>query len=129
MMPGTNERITVYKSLTKKEYEASGFGANSHVDATYAQMCAVLGQPLAKNQPIRKNAAYPDDDHKTDVCWGIRDKKGNTATIWNYKNGPAYCGKDVPNIEDIDGFSIGSNSPELIKELEGKIAAAALATK
>ena len=119
----------MYKSLTKKEYLDMGFSANSHVRVTYAVMCSVLGQPLAKNQPIGKNAAYPDDDYKTDVCWGIRDDQGRTATIWNYKNGPAYCGEEVPNIEAIDGFSIGSNSPELIRELEDKLTTAAGKTR
>lgn len=90
----------------------------------YPEMQTKLGEPFING--ITKD--YPDDPHKTDVCWVFLnlDNSGKVL-IWNYKNGPAYYKKvliwnykngtvyykeEIPTIDQIEGFSVWYSSKE-----------------
>jgi hypothetical protein len=87
------------------------------IDAPYTALVAALGEPHKSTEPN-----YPDDDYKTDVCWGVCSTENPRAmlAIWNYKNGPAYNG-GRGNIEDIDYFSVWHNDPALFQEVKNAI--------
>lgn len=54
-------------------------------------------------------------DKKSDCCWVIKFKDGEIATIYNYKNGPAYTG--VGNIQDITVWHIGGFKKAVINRV------------
>lgn len=56
------------------------------------------------------------DGYKTDVEWVIRFEDGLVATIYNWKNGPAYCGDDF-KVEYINEWNIGGSSEEAVKRI------------
>lgn len=66
-----------------------------------------IGEPFYSGKP-----GYPDDDYKTDVCWAFKHNDAEQIVIWNYKNGPNYCGSEVSGLSDIHHFSAYASSPE-----------------
>ena len=47
------------------------------------------------------------DSEKVDAQWSIKFDDGITATIYNWKNGIAYCGSLAPEVEQITKWNIG----------------------
>ena len=95
-----------WKPVSALEYRADH--RSNSIDKPFNEMRMKLGEPFIASECDD----YPDDTDRTDVCWGFR----NTATgaqvgIWNYKNGPNYCGPTV-TLEDIDGFSVWASNRE-----------------
>ena len=65
----------------------------------------------------------PSDDGKADVEWEVKSKENPSIRIgiWNFKNGPAYCGAGK-TLESIDSFSLWAETQEqkeFAKELFG----------
>lgn len=88
-----------YTKITSDVHKYMG-GKLESVSAPYALLVAVLGEPYKNSEPD-----YPDDPHKTDVCWVVHDELGRAISIWNYKNGPAYNDGEG-TIEELDYFSV-----------------------
>lgn len=68
------------------------------VNDYYASLKKKLWMPFNYKKPN-----YPDDEYKTDVCWGFfsKDNPDVVVAIWNYKNGHY----DNKNLWEIDCFS------------------------
>lgn len=79
-----------------------------YVEATYAHLVSVLGAPDRGS-----------DDRKTDAEWRVSGG-GVVATIYNYKNGPAYRGPEGTPVEAIAEWNVGGNS-ELALQLVGQL--------
>ena len=101
-----------FKPVPLGDYD--GGGCRASLDFPFAAVKAVLGEPW-RNDPIRKNDDYPDDDDKTDVCWCVKSPEGHTVTVWNYKNGPAYRG--TGDVEDLKQFSVDYTSATFFDEV------------
>lgn len=65
------------------------------IKATFRELVDLFGKP------------GPGDEEKVDAEWRIKFSDGTVATVYNYKNGPAYCGKDGTPVERIKEWSIG----------------------
>ena len=50
---------------------------------------------------------------KSDVQWAI-EESGVVATIYNWKNGPAYTGDDSIEVERIHDWNIGGHSQSAV---------------
>ncbi len=91
-----------------KQVESEGsswqFGIN---DVFFPKMVEILGGP---------NIA--DDPHKVDASWCVEHDDGRRLMVWNYKNGPAYCGSGV-SLDSVCEWS-GHSNRELAEELFGK---------
>ena len=89
-----------FERVSADEYE--GVSCIAKVEFPYAVMVKALGEPHKNG-----DEDYPDDDYKTDVCWGIRliENPEEMVVFWNYKNGPAY-NDGVGTIEELDYFSM-----------------------
>lgn len=71
----------------------------SSLDRSFVDLNRALGKPM------------DGDGDKTDAMWVIYDEvSGVIATVYNYKNGKAYCGTDGLRIADIAHWSIGGRS-------------------
>lgn len=88
------------KELTKNEMKKiTGTRFRGYIETTYDELVARFGEPYIA----------PRDDHKVDVEW-IIDTPYGIATIYNYKDGVRYAGKNGTAIKDIRIWHIGSKS-------------------
>lgn len=78
----------------------------SIVGIKFKKMVSILGLPNRK-----------DDPDKVDASWSVEHNDGRRLFVWNYKNGPAYCGPGV-SIDDIENWSM-DGSKELAVLLFG----------
>ena len=61
------------------------------------------------------------DDYKTDAEWTVRINV-TVAAIYNWKNGPAYCGADGIPVEQITQWNIGGRSYAAVELVERLLA-------
>jgi hypothetical protein len=50
------------------------------------------------------------DDYKSDASWTVTFADGVVVTIYNWKDGHAYCGADGLDVEDITEWHIGGHN-------------------
>jgi len=74
------------------------------IRASYHELCDLFGEP-------RKG-----DGYKTDVEWDIEFEDGTYATIYNWKNGPAWCGEG--SVNNIDVWNVGGKTIEALFRVE-----------
>lgn len=74
--------------------------------ATYAALVAAFGEPDGGSS-------------KTDVEWVLMTPAG-IATVYNWKNGPAYGGSEVVDITD---WNIGGHTSEVVDHVRGEVGA------
>jgi len=57
--------------------------------------------------------------YKTDAEWALQfhDADNTVATIYNWKNGTNYLGRDGLDVEDITIWSVGGHSPDALKRV------------
>jgi hypothetical protein len=63
--------------------DISGTHLQGHIDAAYSELVAAFGEP-----------ADNGDDYKVDAQWRLQFEDGTRATIYNYKDGVNYNGKE-----------------------------------
>lgn len=74
--------------------------------ATYADLVRTFGEPDSEG-----------DGYKTDVEWSITFPSGVIATIYNWKNGRAYCGEAGQPVESITDWRISGSSYDAVFEV------------
>jgi hypothetical protein len=77
------------------------------------------GEITCSYEKLRKLFGYPEqgDRYKTDAEWIIKFEDGTIATIYNWKNGKNYCGKDGLKTEDITDWHIGGHTYKAFKNV------------
>ncbi len=70
------------------------------VTIDYSKLVKTFGEPNAET-----------DDYKTDAEWHITTPHG-IGTIYNYKNGRNYLGKEGTETEEITNWHIGGHNSE-----------------
>jgi hypothetical protein len=70
-----------------------------YINTSYADLVACFG-------PSDPNSI---DDYKSDAGWTITFADGVVATIYNWKDGPNYCGEDGTPVEFITEWHIGGH--------------------
>lgn len=110
-MSGNNNHIVIREdgevSIDKDNLgelsNTSGTSLIDYITATYEELVNTFGEP---------NSAT--DEYKTDAEWTI-DTPDGVATIYNYKNGHNYLGKDGMDVWDITEWHIGGHSPSIME--------------
>lgn len=74
-----------------------GTSLRGQIDVGYDELVAAFGKPT------------PGDGHKTDACWYLLAEDGKGITIYNYKDGPNYCGPEGTPVEQIRDWHIGAH--------------------
>jgi hypothetical protein len=79
---------------TDKSFSIVGTSLMGYCDAntTYAELVACFGEPETDI-----------DGEKVDAEWCIKFEDGTIATIYNYKNGRNYLGKEGMDVVDMTG--------------------------
>ena len=75
------------------------------INCTYQFLVENLGEP--------KPYAYSDG--KCDATWELEFGYGGVATIYNWKNGTNYLGKDGELTENITDWHIGGHSSDVVR--------------
>ena len=83
-----------------------GTGLVGIINVKYQQIVDKFGEPSCF------------DDYKTDAEWIIKDSEDRVYTIYNYKDGINYCGKEGIPVEDITEWHIGGHSGFDLQELQ-----------
>lgn len=76
----------------------NGTSFQGYVNAHYNQLVEMFGEPYTN-----------PDNHKTDVEWIVSTPYG-PATIYNYKNGPAYLSKNSLQLDGIQEWHVGAKN-------------------
>jgi hypothetical protein len=58
------------------------------------------------------------DGYKVDAEWRIRFEDGVIATVYNWKDGKNYCGKDGTPTEQIESWHIGGTSTKAVDRVQ-----------
>ena len=69
-------------------------------DIRYDQLVATFGEP------------HNPEGYKTDYEWDILFPCGTVATIYNWKNGPNYCGDEGLAAHEIRNWNVGGHKVE-----------------
>lgn len=72
-----------------------GHNLKGYIAVTHRELVAAFGAPHGRS---------PDD--KSDAQWFIEYADGTTASVYNYKNGPAYLGRRGTPVTDIIEWNV-----------------------
>ena len=86
-----------FKTHNDTDINVDGTSLSAYVEATFDQLVEAFGEPELGG-------------YKTDWEWAIEFDDGSVATIYNWKNGPNYCGIDGLHSYQIKKWNIGSKS-------------------
>lgn len=75
----------------------SGTSLSDYIKATFDELVQAFGEPFEGN-------------YKTDWEWEIEFDDGTVATIYNWKDGPNYCGSHGKKSFEITEWHIGSRT-------------------
>ena len=87
------------------DIDIDGTCLQGQITANYDDLVRAFGAPLA------------GDDYKTDAEWVVR-VNDTVATIYNWKDGPSFCGPDGTPVEQITQWNIGGRSYAAVELVE-----------
>ncbi len=94
--------------IIKTDWE--GGHLQGEVQVPYATIVKTFGRQNTKG-----------DTYKTDAEWEINTPAGK-GSIYNYKDGRNYCGKEGLAIKDITDWHIGGQNQEIYEFIKSEIA-------
>lgn len=74
---------------------------------SYDQLVRLFGPPTSNGDPF-----------KTDAMWDVEFSDGTVATIYNWKNGPAFGG---PPVEQIKTWNVGGHGPKALTRVRSAV--------
>lgn len=86
-----------FKTHNQKKINTCCTGLVGYVDVDYKTLVKKFGKP------------HGSDGYKSDAEWEIEFEDGKVATIYNYKDGKNYCGRDGMPKTKITNWHIGGN--------------------
>ena len=90
----------------------NGTSRQGYIDCTYNQLTRLFGEP----DPGQLNNGY-----KVDWEWMLTFADGTIATIYNWKNGPNYCGEDGLTETQIHKWHVGGFTPQALWNIESTL--------
>jgi len=96
------------KYITHNDYEISidNTSLQGNIGAGYGILCKLFGQP------------HDSDGCKSDAGWDIEFDDGTIATIYNWKNGKNYCGRDGYDTQKITSWNVGGHSVDAFNRIK-----------
>ena len=111
--------VRSFNSLTIKSYflmkfvthnqsniDVSGTHLQGHINVEYSVLKKIFGKPTL------------GDEYKTDAEWEILFEDGTVATIYNWKNGKNYLGRNGTAKTKITHWNVGGNSKEVVERIQ-----------
>jgi len=94
------------KVISVNQTDANGTCLQGYVSTTYDKIVAKYGQPTE------------GDGYKIDVEWIIEWEDGLIGTLYNWKNGKNYLGKDGTPTKKIEEWNIGGHKKIVAKRIQ-----------
>lgn len=105
-----------YETHNESKIAIGGTFLQGYLEASYEKLVSLFGQPTK------------GDEYKTDAEWIIRfpmpegevskeADHGLVCTIYNWKNGKNYCGKDGEEVESMTEWNVGGHRKEALWQL------------
>ena len=95
-----------FTTHNQKEINCNGTSLKGEIRANYADLKKIFGKPSI------------GDVYKVDAEWEIEFEDGTVATIYNWKNGKNYNGKDGLPKSQITDWHIGGHNQKAIENIE-----------
>ena len=90
--------------ILKDWNKVSGSSLCGEIKINYQDLVKVFGKPSSEG-----------DAYKVDAEWELEFEDGTIATIYNWKNGQNYCGKNGTPVKYITNWHIGGMSRNSVK--------------
>ena len=87
-----------FKTHNDTDINVAGTSLSAYLYTTFDKLVETFGEPTTA------------DEYKVDWEWMIEFDDGSVATVYNWKNGPNYCGIDGLQSYEITKWHIGSKS-------------------
>lgn len=95
-----------YVTHNDKQIDFWGTHLQGYIEADYSQLVKLFGECLDM------------DSYKIDWEWVLEFENGVIATIYNWKNGPNYCGEAGLHHDQIHNWHVGGNGPEALRQVQ-----------
>lgn len=89
-----------YQTHNETNVDTNMSHLQGYVYADYEELVDAFGSPMT----------HSFDDYKVDAEWHILFADGNVASIYNWKNGKNYMGRQGMDVEDIRQWHVGGFS-------------------
>tara|TARA_A100001015_G_C14826488_1_gene646889 strand:+ start:78 stop:392 length:315 start_codon:yes stop_codon:yes gene_type:complete len=89
--------------------DVDGTSFQDYIHATYEQLTDIFGEP------------HNYEGYKTDAEWDIMFADKTVATIYNWKDGKNYCGREGVNVEYITDWHIGGHGKKSANKVKSVI--------
>jgi hypothetical protein len=86
-----------YKTHNQISIDIDGTSLQGYINSNYGTLVELFGHPTES------------DGYKVDWEWELRFEDGTVATIYNWKNGPNYCGRDGLQCDQVTEWHIGGH--------------------
>ena len=86
--------------------DVNGTHFQGYIDAEYSVLKKIFGKPTSS------------DGYKTDAEWEILFEDGTVATIYNWKNGKNYLGREGTPKTKITRWNVGGISKEVVEKIQ-----------
>jgi hypothetical protein len=96
-----------YNTHNTKKIDTNGTSFQGNINCSFETLLNKFGTPLGASA-----------DDKVDVEWNIQFDNGVISTIYNWKNGPVYCGKDGINPVNNTDWNVGGKNQHSLWEIE-----------
>ncbi len=90
--------------------EGMGFCLRGYIPVPYSKLVEVFGEPHSNG-----------DGYKVDASWSILFEDGTLATIYNYKNGKNYNGKQGRATKYITDWHVGGFDNRAVELVEATL--------
>ena len=100
-----------YKTHNQVDIEIDGTSLQGYIQVNYDTLVELFGHPDEL------------DGYKVDWEWGLLFDDGTVTTIYNWKNGPNYCGRDGALSCEITEWHIGGHTRDAVNHLEALLKA------
>lgn len=94
------------KVKSVNEHSADGTHLQGYVSTTYDKIVSKYGPPIE------------GDGYKIDAEWIIQWEDGLVGTIYNWKNGKNYLGKEGTPTKKIEEWNIGGHKSIVVKRIQ-----------
>jgi hypothetical protein len=95
-----------YKTHNDTKINVNGTSHQGEISESFETLLKLFGTPMSAV------------DNKSDVEWSIMFNDGVVSTIYNWKNGPAFCGNDGINPVNITEWNIGGKTISAVYDIE-----------
>ena len=95
-----------YKTHNQTRIDINGTCLQGYIVSTYGTLVELFGHPTES------------DGYKVDWEWELRFEDGTVATIYNWKNGPNYCGRDGLHCDQITEWHVGGHTRDALNHVQ-----------